>query len=107
MITTGFPSPARDFEEKSLDLNKLLISNPSSTFFLRAEAIYGEINALRDKDILVVDRSLDPSEGDLLVISENGELRIMAMDQDPNSFPLEQLEYCWGVVTWIIHSSRG
>lgn len=107
MITTGFPSPASDFEEKDLDLNRLLVKNPSSTFFLRARILSVTSIPVRDRDILVVDRSLDPSEGDLLVVPENGELRLKYIDNHSDTSFQGHGEDHWGVVTWIIHSSRG
>jgi len=107
LITTGFPSPASDFEEKDLDLNRLLVKKPSSTFFLRARVLSVTSIPVRDQDILIVDRSLEPCEGDLLVIPEDGGLRLKYMNNHPGPPCQGYLEDYWGVVTWVIHSSRG
>ncbi|HPI98871.1 MAG TPA: S24 family peptidase [Synergistales bacterium] len=107
MITTGFPSPASDFEEKDPDLNRLLIKNPSSTFFLRARVLSVTSLPVRDRDILIVDRSLEPSEGDLFIVPQDGSLRLKYMDHLSARSSQRDEGECWGVVTWIIHSSKG
>lgn len=65
---TGFPSPARDYEEKPLDLNKFIISNTFSTFFMRVEDDFEEEN-IKKGDIIVVDTSIEKFE-DRLIVAE-------------------------------------
>ena len=57
-VSAGFPSPADDYTEENIDLNEHLISNPFSTFFLRVKGD-SMINAgIKDKDLIIVDKSL-------------------------------------------------
>ena len=65
----GFPSPAEDFDQQSINLNDVLIRNPPATFFYRATG-NGMIEAgICDGDILVVDRSVIPISGDIVIAS--------------------------------------
>ncbi|MEA1934440.1 MAG: translesion error-prone DNA polymerase V autoproteolytic subunit [Thermodesulfobacteriota bacterium] len=75
-ISAGFPSPADDYIDRMLDLNELLINNPPATFFVRVagESMVGA--GINDGDILVVDRSLDPQNGKIVVAVVNGELTV-------------------------------
>lgn len=68
----GFPSPAEDFEDDALDLNDLLIRNPPATFLYRAEGHSMLMAGICDGDILVVDRSVTPAEGDLVLAIWDG-----------------------------------
>lgn len=63
----GFPSPAEDFQDDCLDLNELLVRNPPSTFFYRAEGDSMTGAGIYSGDLLVVDRSLTPIDGDLVI----------------------------------------
>ena len=72
----GFPSPAEQYLEPPLDLNELLVKRPAATFFVRVEGD-SMINAgIRDKDLLVVDRSLTPANGDIIIASVDGEFTV-------------------------------
>jgi len=68
----GFPSPAEDFTEDALDLNQLLVRNEPATFFYRASGTSMRGLGIFDGDILVVDRSLSPQDGDLVVAIWDG-----------------------------------
>lgn len=109
MDTTGFPSPARDFEEGELDLNSLIMSRPYSTFLLRVEGENDPELAVNPGDILVVDRSVEPQGEDIVVSSFSGELilsiygRSSDQQKEKNSFGDNNL---WGVVTWVIHRTK-
>ena len=75
-VSAGFPSPADDYTEENIDLNEHLISNPFSTFFLR---VRGEsmINAgIKDKDLIIVDKSLIAKPGDIVIAMIDGEFTI-------------------------------
>lgn len=75
-ISAGFPSPAQDYIEKSLDLNELCIKHPAATFFVRVEGD-SMINAgIFPNDILVVDRSIQAVQGDIVVASLYGEFTV-------------------------------
>lgn len=116
-VAAGFPSPADDHLEASLDLNQHLIKHPAATFFVRAS---GEsmINAgINDNDILVVDRSLNPKHGDIVIAVLNGELTVKRLNlkgknlvlqpENPQYPPIEVSEdmdfLIWGVVTSVVH----
>jgi len=70
----GFPLPGDDSVERALDLNALLIDNPTSTFFVRAEGNSMEGSGIISGDILVVDRSVEVKEGAIVVAALFGEL---------------------------------
>ena len=72
----GFPSPAEQYLEPPLDLNELLVKRPAATFFVMVEGD-SMINAgILDKDLLVVDRSLTPANGDIIIASVDGEFTV-------------------------------
>lgn len=117
-VNAGFPSPAEDEMEKSLDLNELLIRKPASTFFLRVSGS-SMINAgINDNDILIVDRSIEPVHGKIVIAAINGELtvkrlhiqgkKISLIPENENYPPIVIGEgselHIWGVVTNVIHS---
>mgnify|MGYP001110636459 CR=1 FL=1 len=97
--TRGFPSPAEDYTDRGLDLNEHLVPHPAATFFMRAagDATDGDI---RDGDLLVVDRSLDPGRGDLVVATGAGELVVTRLDIVQANTPEEAA--VWGVCTHLI-----
>ncbi len=117
-VSAGFPSPADDYLESKLDLNDYLIKNHSATFFLR---VTGDsmINAgIHTSDILIVDRSLNPKHGSIVIAVINGELLVKRLMLSNNKYYLhaENSKYepieitkemafdVWGVVTNVIHS---
>jgi DNA polymerase V len=117
-VAAGFPSPADDYVEKTLDLNELLIQKPAATFFVRAqgESMLGA--GIHPNDILVVDRSIEPVPGKIVICALNGELTVKHLERDNEQWQLkaenpdyddivihEELEMViWGVVTNVIHS---
>jgi DNA polymerase V len=116
-VAAGFPSPADDFVEKSLDLNELLVQKPAATFFVRAqgESMLGA--GIHPNDILVVDRSIEPVPGKIVICALNGELTVKRLQRDNEHWQLkaenpayadivlhDELEMViWGVVTNVIH----
>ncbi len=70
----GFPAPGDDLLEKSLDINDLLIENPTATFFVRVEGDSMEGAKIFSGDILVVDRSVTPTSGKIVVAAVYGEM---------------------------------
>ncbi|MGR9046891.1 MAG: LexA family protein [Gammaproteobacteria bacterium] len=117
-VAAGFPSPADDYVEKTLDLNELLIQKPAATFFVRAEGESMLGAGIHPNDILVVDRSLKPTIGKVVICALNGELTVKRIKRlGENSLVLgaenpayadivvkEDIEMVvWGVVTNVIH----
>jgi DNA polymerase V len=80
-VAAGFPSPADDYVEKSLDLNELLVKKPAATFFVRAqgESMLGA--GIHPNDILVVDRSIEPVPGKIVICALNGELTVKRLER--------------------------
>ncbi|MGL5786683.1 MAG: LexA family protein [Bacteroidales bacterium] len=75
-IAAGFPSPAQDFSDVALDLNKELIRNPSSTFFARVSGLSMINDGIDDGDLLVIDKSVSPYDGCLAVCYIDGEFTL-------------------------------
>ena len=117
-VSAGFPSPADDYTEENIDLNEHLISNPFSTFFLRVK---GEsmINAgIKDKDLIIVDKSLIAKPGNIVIAMIDGEFTIKRLSIKNNELYLKAENHnypdfsfknhievqIWGVVIYSIHS---
>ena len=77
----GFPAPGDDLVEKPLDLNNLLIRNPTATFFVRVAGDSMEGAGIFDGDVLVVDRSLEASDGKIVVAAVYGELVVKRLSK--------------------------
>lgn len=79
-VSAGFPSPASDYLEAQLDLNAHLIDSPSSTFFVRANGDSMQGRGIFTGDLLVVDRSITPKSGQIVIAALNGELTCKILD---------------------------
>ena len=75
-ISAGFPSPAADYEEGKLDLNKHLVKNPPATFFVRVSGDSMEGAGIHDGDLLIVDRSIEPKSGKVVIAVLDGQLTV-------------------------------
>ena len=97
---TGFPSAATHYYEAPIDLNSELISNQDATFFIRIEGNNWSKFNIRDKDVLIVDRSIELKPGRIALIIKDGEWDIVRFSSKST-----QSEFLlWGVVTYIIHA---
>ncbi len=119
-IPAGFPSPASDYIEERIDLNKLLIKSPSATFFVRVEGDSMIDAFIPSKSLLIVDRSVTPSSGDVVVAVVNGEFTVKRLLKTQAGVFLcaanekfkptritDDIEFkVWGVVTYIIINSK-
>lgn len=74
--SAGFPVPADDFVDRSLDLNELVVKHPSATFFVRVQGNSMEGAGIFSGDVLVVDRSIVPADGAIVVAAVYGELTV-------------------------------
>lgn len=72
-VSAGFPSPATDYEDRRLDINEYLVRNPVSTFFFSVEGDSMEGAQIFDGDILVVDKSVRPRHGHVVIAFVDGE----------------------------------
>ncbi|MBW7865064.1 MAG: translesion error-prone DNA polymerase V autoproteolytic subunit [Candidatus Hydrogenedentes bacterium] len=117
-VEAGFPSPADDYTERSLDLNELMVKRPEATFFVRVKGDSMAGADIRSGDILVVDRSLDARDGHVVVAVLDGEFTVkrlrcrggrVLLEPENNAYrPIEvgpdQDFQVWGVVTYAIHA---
>jgi len=75
----GFPAPGDDMVEQALDVNDLLVKNPTATFFVRVEGDSMEGAGIFSGDVLVVDRSVTPQDGMIVVAAIHGELAVKTL----------------------------
>ncbi|MGY6273067.1 LexA family protein [Achromobacter denitrificans] len=115
-VQCGFPSPAEDHAEQRLDLNELLVRQPDATFFMRVRGPSMSEAGIDDGDYAVVDRSITPAHGQIVVAVVDGEYTIkrlyrrgrrVRLDAANPTFPNIELRdgqelVVWGVVTWTI-----
>ena len=114
-VKAGFPSPADDMREK-LDLVRLLVRHPASTFFFRVSGTSMVDASLDEGDIIIVDKSLEPHDGCIAVCHIDGEFTVKRVAIDAHGVKLmpaneryepiritEQNDFIvWGVVTFVI-----
>ena len=119
-VKAGFPTPAPDVEEIGINLNEELIRHPATTFLARVDGNSMEEANILDKDILVVDRDLDPQEGDVVICCLNNEFTVKRLQHIngvlylvPANKEFEKIEvvegddlFICGVVTYCIHKVR-
>lgn len=79
-IQAGFPSPAQDYVDKSLDFNKELIEHPSATFYAKVVGSSMIDAGIAEGDIVVIDRAVDPEQDDIVVVFIDGEFTIKHID---------------------------
>jgi SOS-response transcriptional repressor LexA len=78
-VVAGFPSPAEQYLEPPLDLNELLVKRPAATYFVRVEGDSMIEAGIHDGDLLVVDRSLRPASGDVIIASVDGDFTVKTL----------------------------
>ncbi|MGI2036325.1 LexA family protein [Rhizobium panacihumi] len=119
-LCAGFPSPADDYIEEAIDLSRLLILNPPATFLWRVDGHSMRDAGIFHGDLLVVDRSLTPMDGDIVVAIVHGErslkrlslhggrARLLFENRDMPLFSLPEIAEVeiWGVATSNIHWLR-
>lgn len=119
-IKAGFPSPAQDYMEQTIDLNKELIRHPASTFYGRVVGNSMSGEGIDDGDILVIDKSLELIDGDLAVCFINGEFTVkrVKLEKDfawlvpsnPDYQPIKVTKddefTIWGIVTYTVKKNR-
>ncbi|MBW2318091.1 MAG: translesion error-prone DNA polymerase V autoproteolytic subunit [Deltaproteobacteria bacterium] len=116
-ISAGFPSPAENYFEERLDLNKTLIKHPAATFYVKVEGNSMVDAGIFSGDILVVDRSLQPQNNSIVIAVLDGEFtvkklrkednKLYMLPENPDFAPIEINEetdfLIWGVATYNIH----
>ena len=83
-VVAGFPSPAEQYLEPPLDLNALLVKRPAATYFVRVEGDSMIDAGMHPGDLLVVDRSLTPVDGDIIIASVDGEFTVKRLRVEGN-----------------------
>ncbi|WP_281323135.1 LexA family protein [Flavobacterium aestivum] len=115
-VSAGFPSPAADFMETNIDLNTALSENPLATFYIRVNGNSMIDAGINDRDVLVVDRSLEPQNNKIAICFIDGEFTVKRikletdclylMPENPNYQPIKVTEenqlIIWGIVTYVI-----
>lgn len=117
-ISAGFPSPALDFVDLTIDLNRHLIKHPSATFYGRVKGESMKDAGINDGDLLVIDKSIEPEDGKIAVCYVDGEftlkririeekeLWLMPANDEYEPIKVEEGNelIIWGVVTHVIKS---
>lgn len=116
-VVAGFPSPAEDYIESTLDLNEKLIQDKNATFILKVQGDSMKNVGIFEGDLLIVDRSIRPTHGKIVIAALNGELTVKRLSltskgtflvPENDAYPVikvsEESEFMiWGVVTSTIH----
>ncbi len=117
-VSAGFPSPAEGYLEDILSLHDLVVRNPTATYFVRVAGTSMEHAGIHQGDILVVDRSLEPRSGHIVLAVLDGEVtvkrlriergRVFLVPECDGSEPIELSDSrelsVWGVVTHVVHA---
>ncbi|MFL9831067.1 translesion error-prone DNA polymerase V autoproteolytic subunit [Flavobacterium sp. ST-87] len=115
-VSAGFPSPAADFMENNIDLNKELSENPLATFYIKVKGNSMIDAGIEDQDVLIVDRSIEPRDNKIAICFIDGEFTVKRiklqkdclylMPENSNYSPVkvsEENEFIiWGIVTYVI-----
>ena len=119
-ISAGFPSPAEDFSELSISLDKHLIQNPAATFMAYANGNSMVDAGIHHGDILIIDRSLNARDGDIIIAVLHGEFTVKQLSIINNTFFLlpknpkyspvkisDDMDFeVWGIVSYSIRKHR-
>ncbi len=116
-VSAGFPSPAEDYAESSIDLNEELIDNKNATFFVRVDGDSMTDANIKHGDVLIVDKSKEPLHNTIVIALLEGEFTVkrlkikgekIFLQPENNAYkPIEVKNelMIWGVVTYIIHKA--
>ena len=115
----GFPSPAQDYVEQTIDLNQLCVSHPAATYYVRAKGNSMLGAGIHDGDLLIVDRSMRAVHGAVVIASVDGEFTVKRLQLLPQPALLpENDDYppillddgsnaeMFGVVAFVVHSLK-
>lgn len=117
-IRAGFPNPVQEEMSDLISLNEELIQNPATTFYARAVGHSMQACGIDDGDLLVIDRDLEPADGDIVVAYLNGEFTLRKVRREDNDsilwlessqpdaesveVPIDDDAVIWGVLTFNI-----
>jgi DNA polymerase V len=119
-VSAGFPSPAEDYMDMSLDLNRELIKDPNATFYARVKGNSMQNIGVEDGDVLVIDRSLEPVNDAVAVCFIDGEFTVKRLHvkknicyllpeneaYEPISVDEDNNFIIWGIVTYVIKKMK-
>ena len=117
-VCAGFPSPATDYLEGEIDLNRYLIKNPPATFIVKSQGNCMLQAGIHSGDLLIVDRSIKPKNNSIIIASIDGDLTVKRLKISGKKFLLssdnkghsnvkinnESDIFIWGIVTKVIHN---
>ena len=117
-VCAGFPSPASDYLEGEIDLNRYLIKNPLATFIVKSQGNCMLQAGIHSGDLLIVDKSIKPKNNSIVIASINGDLIVKRIKISGKKFLLtsdnkkygnfeinnESDIFIWGIVTKVIHN---
>lgn len=115
-IKAGFPSPATDFDETRISLDKALVKNPDTTFYAKANGQSMKGAGIDDGDIMIIDRSIEPRNNKIAVCLIDGEFTVkrikktkeelLLIPENSDFQPIKITEgnqlVIWGIVTYVI-----
>lgn len=115
-IQAGFPSPAQDYISEAIDLNDEVVRHPAATFYGRVNGDSMIDEGIEDGDLIVIDRAIEPSDGDLAVCYVDGDFTLKRIKIEPDRIWLipanetfdpilitsDNRFSIWGVVTFVI-----
>ena len=121
LIQAGFPSPADDYADTNFDISRFLIKKPAATFFVKAQGESMQDAGIFSGDLLVVDKSKNPQNGDVVIAFFDGEFTVKRFFQKADKIILkpENKKFAdihvdkyedfqiWGVVKYVIHNPNG
>lgn len=121
LIQAGFPSPADDYSDTNFDISRFLIKKPAATFFVKAQGESMQDAGIFSGDLLVVDKSKNPQNGDVVIAFFDGEFTVKRFFQKAGKIILkpENKKFAdihvdkyedfqiWGVVKYVIHNPNG
>ncbi|MFB0900611.1 MAG: translesion error-prone DNA polymerase V autoproteolytic subunit [Dehalococcoidia bacterium] len=119
-VSAGFPSPADDFIDNKIDINKMLIKHPAATYFIRVTGQSMIDYGIQDGDLLIVDRSLNDINKKIVIVVMAGDFLVKHIYKKNKIFFLssgnknyQEIEITeemdciiWGVVTYVIHATK-
>lgn len=119
-VEAGFPSPAEGYEESRVDINDIVVTQPDATFYVRVKGNSMVEANIHDGDILVVDRSLEAFNDDIVIAAvdggftvktlynKNGIVKLVPANPDFDEIVFKEYQELniWGVVSYIIHKTR-
>ena len=117
-VCAGFPSPASDYLEGEIDLNRYLIKNPLATFIVKSQGNCMLQAGIHSGDLLIVDKSIKPKNNSIAIASIDGDLTVKRIKISGKKFLLssdnkdygnvkinnESDIFIWGIVTKVIHN---